>query len=328
MTNRTDGAETSTLSPDDAFAALGNETRVEVLKQLGTAEGPLSFSELRSRLGMDDPGQFNYHLGKLKGHFIRDTDDGYELRKTGNRVVEAVLSGAVTDAPILERTRLDAPCPYCSADVEISYHEERLSTRCTECAGSFAGSESSTRAFRMPPYGTIALFYLPPAGLQSRTPPREILDAALKWTHLEYVTLAAGICPRCSGTIEHSIDVCEDHETVDDEVCERCNARFAVTATVDCSNCPRYQRGPPSVFLVSNAEVASFLTDHGTNPIDPTWERVPPAVLNYGEGIVGTDPFETRLTFTIDGDDLCVTIDETLLIVAATREADGADTQG
>jgi DNA-binding transcriptional ArsR family regulator len=281
MTNRTDGAETSTLLPDDAFAALGNEIRVEVLKQLGTTEGPLSFSELRSRLGMDDPGQFNYHLGELKGHFIRDTDDGYELRKTGNRVVEAVLSGAVTDAPILEPTRLDAPCPYCSADVEISYHEERLSTRCTECAGSFAGSESSTRAFGMPPYGTIALFYLPPAGLQSRTP-RGILDAAFKWTHLEYVTLAAGICPRCSGTIEHSINVCEDHETVDDEVCERCNARFAVTATVDCSNCPRYQRGPPSVFLVSKAEVASFLTDHGMNPIDPTWERVPPAVLNYG----------------------------------------------
>jgi hypothetical protein len=50
--------------------------------------------------------------------------------------------------------------------------------------------------------------------------------------------------------------------------------------------------------------------------------------LNYGEGIVGTDPFETRLTFTIDGDDLCVTIDETLSVVAATREADGADTQG
>ena len=59
MTNRTDRAETDTLSPDDAFTALGNETRVEVLKQLGTAEGPLSFTELRSRLGMDDPGQFN-----------------------------------------------------------------------------------------------------------------------------------------------------------------------------------------------------------------------------------------------------------------------------
>lgn len=321
MSNRTDEAKAAMLSADDAFAALGNEARIEVLKQLGDADGPLSFTELRDRVGMRDPGQFNYHLGELKGHFVRNTEDGYELRKTGRRVVEAVLSGTVTDAPGLEPTRLDAPCPYCGADIEISYHEERLLTRCTDCAGSFVGSESSARTFGMSPYGTIALFYLPPAGLRSRTP-REILDTAFKWTHLEFLTLAAGICPRCSGTVEHSVTVCGEHETAENEICEHCNARFAADVTIDCSNCPRYHRGPPSVFLVSKTEVASFLTDHGINPTNPTWERAPPAVVNHEE-LVETDPFEIELVFTVNGDELRLIVDEELSVVDSTRRERG-----
>lgn len=69
-----------------------------------------SVSELRERVGMGDSGQFNYHLGQVEGHSVRTFDDGYVLRKAGRRVVEAVLSGAVTDAVVIEPTRLsDGP---------------------------------------------------------------------------------------------------------------------------------------------------------------------------------------------------------------------------
>jgi hypothetical protein len=87
------------LSPDDAFATLGNETRLGILQTLGRAGEDLSFSVLRDRVGVEDSGQFNYHLEQLVGHFVRKTEDGYQLRRAGRRVVEAVLSGAVTDAP-------------------------------------------------------------------------------------------------------------------------------------------------------------------------------------------------------------------------------------
>ena len=305
--------EPRTLPPDEAFVALGNEIRIEILRALEDADAPLAFSELRDRVGVDDPGQFNYHLGKLAGHFVRKDEDGYALRTAGTRIIESVLSGAVTDAPVLEPTRLDAPCPYCGADVEVSYREERLLTRCTECPGSFVGSDASSV-----PFGTIALFDLPPVGLEDRSP-REVLETAFRWTHLEYLTLAAGICPRCSGTVEHSVTVCEDHEPAETRLCERCNGRFAVDATVNCTTCPKYRRGVPSVFLISKTEVSRYLTDHGINPANPSWDRAPPAVMNYDEAISKMDPFEVRLTFELDGDELTITVDDTLSIVAVER---------
>jgi len=54
MTGDPDG--TSTLPPDDAFAVLGNETRMEILRALGDADGPLPFSELHDRVGTRDSG--------------------------------------------------------------------------------------------------------------------------------------------------------------------------------------------------------------------------------------------------------------------------------
>lgn len=313
MSSDADRRDPRTLPPDAAFVALGNETRIEILRVLQEVNRPLTFSELRDRVGVDDPGQFNYHLGKLAGHFVQKGEDGYALRTAGTRIIEAVLSGAVTAAPVLEPTRLDAPCPYCGADIEVSYREERLLTRCTECPGTFVGSDSNSTSI-----GTIALFDLPPVGLEDRSP-MEILEVAFRWTHLECLTLAAGICPRCSGTVEHSVTACENHEVSETRLCEHCNGRFAVDATVNCTTCPRYLRGIPSVFLISKTEVSRFLTDHGINPANPSWERAPPAVLNYDEDIVAMDPFEVRLTFEIDGDELTMVVDDTLSIDAIER---------
>lgn len=107
------GDDTPDLSPDEAFVALGDETRIQALQVLGRSESPLSFTDLRKRVGMSDPGQFNYHLDNLRGHFVRQVGDDYALRESGSRVVQAVLSGSVTGSTVLEPTSLQAPCPYC-----------------------------------------------------------------------------------------------------------------------------------------------------------------------------------------------------------------------
>ncbi|AUV82645.1 hypothetical protein C2R22_14175 [Salinigranum rubrum] len=124
-----------TPSPDEAFATLGSETRLSILQALGAADRPLAFSTLFDRVDVDDSGRFNYHLGRLVSHFVGKTDAGYELTQAGRRVVEAVLSGAVTDAPVVERTRLDQPCHYCGAPIEVSYRQDRVLKYCTDCPG-------------------------------------------------------------------------------------------------------------------------------------------------------------------------------------------------
>lgn len=52
MTSEADEENTMILSPDDAFTVVGNDTRMEILQTLGEADQPLSFSELRERIGI------------------------------------------------------------------------------------------------------------------------------------------------------------------------------------------------------------------------------------------------------------------------------------
>jgi DNA-binding transcriptional ArsR family regulator len=73
--------DTDTVS--DAFAALGDETRVDVLRALVDArrENPddpeVSFSELQARVGVEDSGRFDDHLGKLRGRYVESEDGAY-----------------------------------------------------------------------------------------------------------------------------------------------------------------------------------------------------------------------------------------------------------
>ena len=109
MTDEVSAEGGEPLAPDESFALLGNETRVRILVALADADDALHFSTLHDRVDLRDSEQFNYHLDRLVGHFVDRTDDGYELRQAGSRVVEAILSGAVTEDPVLERTRSRSP---------------------------------------------------------------------------------------------------------------------------------------------------------------------------------------------------------------------------
>lgn len=307
--------DASTLPPDDAFGVLGNEARMEILRTLAAADESLSFTELHERVGTRDSGQFNYHLGKLEGHFVRKSDRGYSLRQAGRRVIEAVLSGAVTEAVVMEPTRLDEPCPYCSADIEVSYREERLLVRCTECDGSFGEIESTSDAFGKLPARTLTLYYLPSAGLQDRTP-REVLAAALAWTYTEYTAVANALCPRCAASVDTSIEVCREHQT-DEGICSHCNSRFAVNFEARCSNCGNWTRGTVKHHLLGDPRVRTFFEARGIDMLSPSWSDMS-IFYTYEEDVIRTDPFEARFTFTAAGDDLEVTADDHLNVVDVT----------
>lgn len=313
MAPRDDRDDTPELTPDEAFVALGDEARVKALQVLGRAESPLSFSDLRERVGMEDPGQFNYHLNKLKGHFVRKFGDKYALRESGSRVVQAVLSGTVTGGGTLEPTRLEAPCPYCGAPIQIRFAEERVLAQCTDCPGTYAGSETDARFLETAPHGTIGFFLLPPAGLDDRTH-LEILDRAVQWTFHEILQLATGICPRCSSRIEQLPNVCEDHD-VPSGVCDGCLMRHAVRVDYECLNCTKVEeRIPVGLHLHATPALQSFATAHGFDLARPTWEDTR-FVLGYGETLEHTDPFRARLTYDTDGHRIELTVDETLDVI-------------
>ncbi|MEF8802281.1 MAG: helix-turn-helix domain-containing protein [Halapricum sp.] len=307
MSSEGKGGPTGSLDPDEAFAALGNETRMEILRALGDAGGTLSFSELYDRVDIRDSGQFTYHLDKLVGHFVRKNDDGYELHQSGIRVIEAVLSGAMTDTPVLDPTRIDFPCPYCGGPVEISYREERLLHRCRECPGEVGGGGL--------PEGTFELGYLPPAGLQDRTP-EELVSASATWAVSERVATSNGVCPRCGGVVDHSLRVCEDHTS--EGICDVCSRRRAVFVDSRCRNCPHEKGGVFPRLLLAEPRFRAFFDGRGIDlfALDfDHWDRF----ISYEEEVLGTDPFRARFIFTAEGATITLTVDESLAVVDVTE---------
>ena len=312
MTIDTGEPEHSTLSPDEAFAALGNEARLEILRVLGRSNGPLTYAELYERVEYDDPSNFSYHLNKLVGHFVRKTDDGYYLYDAGRRVVEAVVSGAVSDSTVVEPTQTEKNCPFCGASVAVGFQHGRVEQSCTECPGLVRFADSGGRRFTE--YGSLGFFLLPPAGVQERSA-QEMLEAAWTWRHADFLTDSAGVCSRCSAKLETSVEVCENHDT-GTGVCDECERRYAVKFNLYCANCNYSPNSIAPGVLLANTELLAFLTAHGINPFAPdSLNRASQALAQYDEEIVSTDPFEVRLTFTVEGDSITLTLDDDLSVV-------------
>lgn len=322
MSTDTGAGESATLSPDEAFTVLGDETRLQVLQALGAADGPLSYSDLFDRIEYDDSANFSYHLRKLTGHFVRKTEAGYDLWEAGRRVVEAVLSGAVTETPVLEPTQTEERCPFCGAPVEVGFQHARVEMNCTECPGLLRFAGSGGRRFTE--YGSLGFFLFPPAGVDGRTA-SAVLEAAWTWKHVDVLADSSGVCSRCSAALDTSVAVCPDHDA-GDGYCEHCGRRYAVRFDIGCTNCNYDVHSIAPGCLLSNTELLAFFTTHGINPLAPdSLDGAMDALANYEEEVVSTDPFEARFTFTAGGDAITLTVDDDLSVAdVTTHDAAGS----
>lgn len=299
----------TTVPPEAAFEILGNEVRVRILRTLGEADGSLSFTEIRDRVGLRHGGKFNYHLDRLTGHFVERTDEGYALRRPGERVVQAVLSGAVTETPVVERTQIDQPCHSCGAPIEVQFGRERVEMFCTECGGG--GGEEGFLGYR----------FLPPAGVRERTP-AEMFEVAYAWTNLDILAIGNRICPRCSGILDRSRTVsCAVHDTTGDgRECEECGRLRGVALQYDCRNCTFDVEGSLNVHLLNEPTLLAFLSRHGHDPIAPDSPMVVQRLVsNYDEQVLSTDPLEMTATFSVDGDALTLRMAEDLHVVETSE---------
>lgn len=301
----------SAMSPEDAFDVVGEDTRIQILKALGEADEPLAYSELRDRIEYDSTN-FHYHLKRLDGHFIRKTEAGYTLQQAGGRVVKAILSGVVTENPVLDRTPVETPCFLCGGDMELRYQQEVVGLFCADCGGTRAGPGARTEKAQRPA-DVVGTLGLPPAGVYDRTP-SEILRAAEVWTVTQGQAVARDVCPWCSASLRHSVSACDDHDPVDGR-CDSCNRRFGVLVHVTCTNCIFDQTSTGTSRLLSSPDVMAFMLDHGIDPISPDAFH-----LTAEETIRSTDPFEGCFTFTVDRDVLTVTVDDDFSVVDVTGD--------
>jgi DNA-binding transcriptional ArsR family regulator len=311
MSNDASAAEDSILQceeclpPADAFAIVGNETRLHILEALWAADRPAAFSDLRRSVGMRDSAQFNYHLSKLRGQFVRKTDDGYEFRQAGKAVVRAVLAGTYNQDPELEPFPVEGECVACGSGLEAAYEDERLEIRCAE------GDR---------PHGSFAF---PPGGLEDRTR-EEVLSAFnQRARHLACLT-ADGVCPECNGRVRTDLvpaeSLChrEGHPISDQEVlvvheCERCNNHLVSSV---------------GLTLLDDAEIVSFYRDHGIDLNTVPFWTLEWCISDHYTEVLSRDPWRLRVTVPLGGEELRVTVDDDFAVRHSERRARTGDAAG
>lgn len=234
---------------DEAFELLAHETRVRVLDALADADGALAFSTLRERVGVRDPGQFNYHLQGLVGRFVAKSDDGYALTAAGRRVVGAVLAGAYTGELDGETTPLDASCLECGGGMEMRFRDEGVRITCTDCGFDYTHADV-------------------PAGVLADSTPAEAAERVEDYLAARHASADRGICPNCEGTMARRVRLPSDDDAPDwlDE--------FApAVVQYRCGRCGANWHSSVQVVVASHPAVAGFLYEHGVDlRTTPNWE--------------------------------------------------------
>lgn len=300
----------------EAFALLGNETRLAILLALWEEYDPhatdntVSFSDVFERVEYDDPGSFSYHLQQLTGQFIRHYADGegYELRVQGLRFIQAVIAGAGVQDAALETTEIDQSCPFCDAPTAISYEEGLVIHVCTECEG--VTTEEVIR-------GYLSAVPFDPAGIADRIS-EEIWAASRVAAWRQTQIMLDGLCPACSGPVDSWLECCTDHDP--SGICERCGMKFAILARFQCRICKNHNVSTPKALAMFHPEVVAFYHNHGISTRiraddSESVRRVFGLMDDHAVEVIAEEPARAEVAASIDGDEIRLSFDETVSIV-------------
>jgi hypothetical protein len=298
-------AVADSLTPDEAFALVGHETRIAILRAAMDAtreaddpNAPVSFSELRERAGVRDSGQFNYHLGKLVGPFLDHDEEGYRLRYTTLLVMGAVLAGTYTEYGSADPVAVGTPCPACGGVVEATYEDERAAVACTDCGESFSSSS------------------LPPGTLEGYDP-ADYPDLFERWTGSLMGVIRRGFCIACHGRVDPRLALREGEPDGNGER-DGDGSGDDLTVRYDCRRCPERATSSLGAALLDHPTVVAFHWEHGIDVREAnSWEL--PWLHDDHAVVTGEDPLRVECTATLGDESLTLTVDEELEVIETVR---------
>ncbi|QOS12611.1 HTH domain protein [Haloferax gibbonsii] len=278
---------------EDAFSLLADETRLAIVRALAASpREPLSFSELRDRVGVADSGRFNYHLGKLTGRFVKKSEEGYEIRLAGWAVVGAILAGAYTRGDDIGAIPVDHRCSMCDGRVEATYVDERVTVRCTDCDRTFLDAG------------------IPPGVLEGYDD-ADLPEVADRYVGSLLAQARRGFCMSCQGRMEPHLSVGADDPRTDD-VFEEPQAVYG------CARCREKIVTGIGMAYLDHPAVVSFYYDHGVDLSQPflwgtAWHDKPTL------SVLADDPLRAAIDFEVEDETLTLTIDEGLEVHGVER---------
>ncbi|WP_254536850.1 helix-turn-helix domain-containing protein [Halomarina litorea] len=283
--------EASAVDPSEAFAPLGNETRVRVLAALLSPEGEegvgnevaprtRTFSELFEASGADTTAGFAYHLRQLTDHYLREVEGGYTFTDAGLRVARAIVSGAYTDSVDRDPVPVGDPCPFCDGETLVAgAADNTVAVSCTAC-------ERDVLSLSFPPGG-------------HRSHDDDSLPAAFDRLHRHRVALMTrGSCPECGGASDSRVEYArEEGDEMDDDA----DPSRPVRLELECAACGYAMRCPVTLAVLDHPAVVSFYHDHSVDVRErPIWNVGP----EWTEGVLSDDPWCVRVATELDGDGL------------------------
>lgn len=278
-------------SPEDVFGLLGSEVRVEILRALGeTPYSSVSFSTLQDRVDVRDSGNFNYHLEKLLGSFVRK-DGGYELTHAGQQIVGAMHAGTYTANASMDPFDLDWDCLLCGGGMVAAYDEEYARVYCEDC-------EKGAR-FAFPP-GTLAQF------------DREELPGAFgRWVRSVIKRAIAGFCNACGGRVEGELARLPGGTEADPKPSR---------VVFNCPQCESRAQFSGSSLATFQPRVEAFFADHDLDVTAGHASRAWSQLDVFESMIRSRNPPRLHVVFAYEGERVVVEIEADASVDRIRRE--------
>lgn len=284
------------LTPQDAFAILGNEYRSEIIRTLGEeqgSEGPrpqLSFSELYSKAAVDiTTSQFNYHLQKLVGPFIDKTEKGYRLRHEAVTIYRTILAGTYTRNTRIEQFPVGGDCFYCNEPIEARYTDRRFTVLCAACDREY----SVTTA--------------PPSIVEGDR--GALLNRMDQYIRHRVLAFSKGVCSICATGLDTQF-------LPGEELAVSGSEQLDVLIHRSCTHCGAQQYMSVGLSLLYNSSLIAFFQERGIDITSkPIWE-LEFAMTDRFVNIRSTDPWEIALCIKQDDDELELVIDNDLSVLS------------
>jgi hypothetical protein len=262
------------------FELVTEETRAAILGTLAseTAENPknpsMGFAELRETAGIEDSGNFNYHLDKLQPAYVRQTENGYALTYTGLSLVGTLRAGVGAETSRGPKS-LDAVCNLCGTDLTVDYEDGILSVLCEN-------DHKHPQDF------------LPPNAVDGRTLEDAITIQTRRTLHACDL-VRDGVCPACFDDVE-----------LEHRVLDAPQASHVLVAI--CEGCGRVSGSPVGMYLLREPAVVAFYHDHGIDITDtPLWDL---DLVIADPTVSSEDPLRLSLSVELDGERLALIVDE------------------
>jgi hypothetical protein len=265
---------------------VSHETRAQTLVELAARqrESPhdewLSFSELRRRVGHDDPGNFNYHLGRLRGSLVEQSESGYRLSAVGGEFVAVLLSSRFDPDSDVSVPDESVSCLLCSASAHPAAVDGRLLVECDE--------------------GHTFVATVGPDVFDG-TPLIETLNVALFHALSDLRIATSGVCAMCDGPVERRSPSNGDASSERTElflfVCRRCGVSIQT---------------PARLCVADHPHVTGLLYDHGIDVREQLWTVV---ADNLGPSRrVETAPPRIAVSVAVEGEERTAFLDETATV--------------